>query len=887
MDSTPREPLAEGVFLGGYRIVRRLAEGRFWDVYLARASSTQRVVALKVLHDGLDEDRVRRFLVKANELSGFEHPHSARIHEAGRDAGTVFFAQEYIEGPRSRALSMADELRNHGGCLQEDTVRLRGRQLWEGLRAAHRFRDAQTHWGGDFLENALLTPQHRVKLLAPALRGILAGESAAGAEGVAADVRGFGEFLHVALTGCPAGEQAPSAFGVPRAWDRVVASCRQAAPSSLPEDASVYEGMMSAGRPSGKIKWMIPAAVLILLAAIVPVVRELRARNTPTPEQVAAAEAEREAADTEKRVGKFLVAAEAAMARMEFGKARKVVEHVLGVVPNHPRAKALLEDINRSEGLARVGPVKTAAEEAWAQVRDLPEGQGVGDRLTEAKQALDQARLALEGNRFEAAKTGFERVASIAQNLHKLDTDRDSAGIAHARCMTARQSASAGNSAAFAAETWQSAVAADEAGRKAFDEGGFEAAIAGWRKAERLYGEAEREAEGRQSTDLARDAFERQLVDVREAALKIAATTIKAAEAKNHEAKDLLAKREWGKAATAWRDGTTLLATAYAKAAENERQQNYQEAMAQGRKFLAARSYGKAEAAFARALSEPGRGADPEAMTLYERARTTRIAIESRKAWQDETGNLVFNGDFEKGTDGVPEGWTKPDNLTVFWETCGFKGKGMRLDTDVYRSEWEEHRKHPDIPMVKTKTTGTRYNTVGGTTGVAVYSRPIAVEPDAYYQLDFDIRGKGEPFIFVKGFWKCGPQDLHKMGKKMFFKPFKPGPSFSLTAMGTSGEEKRDAHPGDYIQCYRRRLVARVGNPKEWRHFRTVLHFAAEKQIEVVLLELYAFWPPGDFYFDNVTFRKVTRKEADAHEAWRQKLGEAANKGIPSKEAHR
>jgi hypothetical protein len=106
-------------------------------------------------------------------------------------------------------------------------------------------------------------------------------------------------------------------------------------------------------------------------------------------------------------------------------------------------------------------------------------------------------------------------------------------------------------------------------------------------------------------------------------------------------------------------------------------------------------------------------------------------------------------------------------------------------------------------------------------------------------------------------------------------------------AMGTSGEEKRDAHPGDYIQCYRRRLVARIDSPKEWRHFRTVLHFEAEKHIEVVLLELYAFWPPGDYYFDNVTFRKVTKKEADAHEAWRQKLGEEANKGIPSEDAHR
>jgi hypothetical protein len=244
---------------------------------------------------------------------------------------------------------------------------------------------------------------------------------------------------------------------------------------------------------------------------------------------------------------------------------------------------------------------------------------------------------------------------------------------------------------------------------------------------------------------------------------------------------------------------------------------------------------------------------------------------------------LVLNPDFELGKGGVPEGWSKPDNLTVFWEKCGLQGMGLHLDTDVYRSEWEAHRKNPDEPMVKTKTSGTRYNTVGGTTGVAVYSRPIPVEPDAYYQLEYDIRGQGEPFVFIKGFWKCGPQDLDKMGKKMFFKPFKPGPSYSLMAMGTSGQEKRDPHPGDYIQCYRRRLVARPKGPKEWRHFRTVVHFEPAQHIEVVLLELYAFWPPGDYYYDNVRFTKVTKKDADAYEAWRQKLGDEANHGVPSK----
>ena len=226
-------------------------------------------------------------------------------------------------------------------------------------------------------------------------------------------------------------------------------------------------------------------------------------------------------------------------------------------------------------------------------------------------------------------------------------------------------------------------------------------------------------------------------------------------------------------------------------------------------------------------------------------------------------------------------GWATLDNLTIFWGKYGAAGRGIHMDTDVYRSEWEEHRRHPTIPMKKTKTSGTRYNTVGGTTGVALYSLPIQVEPDGYYLVQFDIKGQGEPFLYIKGFWKCGPQDLFKMGTKMFFKPFKPGPSYSLTAMGTSGEEKRAAHPGDYIQNYRRRLVARFEKDGEWRRFRTVIKLDPDRRIETLLLELYAFWPPGDYYFDNVVCKKVDKIALEEHEKWRKTHGKYANYGRP------
>ena len=885
MDPSSREPLAEGAFLGGYRMVRRIAEGRFWDVYQARSSSSQRIVALKVLHGDLPDERVRRFLLKARELATLEHPHVARVFEAGTDGGQVFLAQEYIEGPRGRALSIAEELRNRGGSLPEDMVRLRGRQLWEGLRAAHGFQDEGLGWGGAFLDNALLTPQHRVKLLDPGLGRLLAGDEPGGPAVVAADVRGFGDFLHNALTGHPPGDAPPSALGVPRTWDRVVAACREAMAGSLPEDRAIYDGLMTAGKTSRRGLWMALAVAAVLLAAAVPAAIVLHRRNRPDPAELARIAAEERTAEQDQQARKFLEAAETALARMEFAKARAVADQVLRALPGNPRALALLADIQASEGLARVGPDKARAEEAWALVRDLPPGQGVGDKLSEAKLALEKARRALSDGRLDEARACFAQVAGIADALHQADLSRDSAETAQNQAMAARQEASATNAGEFAAATWTKAERQHEDARNAFERGEFAAAAALWQQARAGFAEAETEAEGRQRADAARDLYARQLLDVREASVKVSPDELAAAQRQGQEAERLLGERDWRGAEERWREGTARLAKAYAAVVEAQRQQSYVEAMAAGRKAWENNDLATAEAAFARALAEPGRGADPVALQLFEKARATRVARESKKAWRDKEGNIVRNSGFEEGEDGAPMGWTKPDNLTVFWDNRGVSGKCIRMDTDVYRSEWEEHRKHPEIPMVKTKTSGTRYNTVGGTAGVAAYSRPIPVEPDAYYEVQFDVRGKGEPFVFIKGFWKCGPQDLHAMGKKMFFKPFKPGPSFSLMAMGTSGEEKRDAHPGDYIQNYRRRLVARIEDPNEWRRFRTVIHLEAERRIEVVLLELYAFWPPGDFFFDNVTMRRVTKAEADAHEAWRQKLGKEANYGTPVKSA--
>jgi len=81
--------------------------------------------------------------------------------------------------------------------------------------------------------------------------------------------------------------------------------------------------------------------------------------------------------------------------------------------------------------------------------------------------------------------------------------------------------------------------------------------------------------------------------------------------------------------------------------------------------------------------------------------------------------NIVPNGGFEKG-DRSPENWATLDNLTLFWDRRGVFGRCIRMDTDVYRKEWEQNRQAPGSVREKTRTRGKKYNTVGGSVGVAL-----------------------------------------------------------------------------------------------------------------------------------------------------------------------
>ena len=114
--------LAGPARIGPYVIDHVLGRGGMGSVYLAARDDSEFSprVALKVMRNGLDQDRVllRRFTEERQILASLEHPGVARLLEGGvTSEGHPWFALEYVDGmPLDRyveahALSLHDKLR--------------------------------------------------------------------------------------------------------------------------------------------------------------------------------------------------------------------------------------------------------------------------------------------------------------------------------------------------------------------------------------------------------------------------------------------------------------------------------------------------------------------------------------------------------------------------------------------------------------------------------------------------------------------------------------------------------------------------------------------------------------------------------------------------------
>ncbi len=91
---------SRGLDLPGYEMLGRLGRGGMGTVHQARHLESQRLVAVKVLHEGLsdDEEHRARFRAEARALLRLEHPGIVRCLEAGEQAGRPYFVLELMTG---------------------------------------------------------------------------------------------------------------------------------------------------------------------------------------------------------------------------------------------------------------------------------------------------------------------------------------------------------------------------------------------------------------------------------------------------------------------------------------------------------------------------------------------------------------------------------------------------------------------------------------------------------------------------------------------------------------------------------------------------------------------------------------------------------------------
>src|SRR5512133_452374 len=147
-------PLSVGEKLGPYEIVAPIGVGGMGEVWKARDTRLDRLVAIKTSKAQFSE----RFAREAKAIASLNHPHICHLYDVGPD----YLVMEYVEGSPLK------------GPLAPEKAIEYARQILSALEAAHRkgiiHRDLKP-------DNILVTRQHGIKLLDFGLARIASGST--------------------------------------------------------------------------------------------------------------------------------------------------------------------------------------------------------------------------------------------------------------------------------------------------------------------------------------------------------------------------------------------------------------------------------------------------------------------------------------------------------------------------------------------------------------------------------------------------------------------------------------------------------------------------------------------------------------------------------------
>ena len=128
-------PVAAGTRFGPYEILGPLGAGGMGEVYRARDTRLDRIVAFKILAPDLavQPKHRERFRRETRALSSLNHPHICSSYDVGEQDGVAFLVMEYLEGE-----TLAARLRR--GPLPGDEVLQLATEIASALDHAHRLR---------------------------------------------------------------------------------------------------------------------------------------------------------------------------------------------------------------------------------------------------------------------------------------------------------------------------------------------------------------------------------------------------------------------------------------------------------------------------------------------------------------------------------------------------------------------------------------------------------------------------------------------------------------------------------------------------------------------------------------------------------------------------
>lgn len=236
-----------------------------------------------------------------------------------------------------------------------------------------------------------------------------------------------------------------------------------------------------------------------------------------------------------------------------------------------------------------------------------------------------------------------------------------------------------------------------------------------------------------------------------------------------------------------------------------------------------------------------------------------------------------LNGRFEDGH----KGWEHPDNVATFLEPGpAGRGKVLRIRTDLKRAPWMAYRRklrfgQADPTRPPAIGPDSSYASVAGMEGVFYRGDWLDATTGQRYWLVADMKGKTAgiffPKIFVKGYLDYTAHatalpETSLVERKMTPGQFADLPEAKQKAL-VADDVKR--HPDRYRrECFRWYLACR-NEENVWKHYAAPFppRGGLPKNVRWMKIEVYAYWPPGNFTFDDVLMYKDPRQKAPLDEA--------------------